>query len=150
MKAIVISFFLMCSSVVMCQTNDSVLNPPGGEPTSLTISPETVPDENQIYNLSSAEVKPDFPGGLAQFLKFIGANFKMPDVPGLRGKVFVTFIVEKDGSLSDMQILRDIGYGTGEEAIRVLKLSPKWQPATLNGKNMRVKYNLPITVQSTE
>ncbi|MNY74901.1 Gram-negative bacterial tonB protein [compost metagenome] len=58
------------------------------------------------------------------------------------------FMVEKDGSLSEFKIEKDLGYGAGDEAIRVLKLSPKWIPATENGKAVRVSYSLPITIQS--
>jgi periplasmic protein TonB len=66
----------------------------------------------------------------------------------LKGKVYVTFVVEKDGSLTDIKVLRDIGYGTGKEAIRVLSKCPKWMPGEQNGKKVRVLYSLPITIQT--
>mgnify|MGYP003411423114 CR=1 FL=1 len=69
---------------------------------------------------------------------------------GLKGKVFVSFVVEKDGSLTDIKVIRDIGYGTGKEAIRVLKQCPKWNPGEQNGKKVRVLYSLPINIQSAE
>jgi hypothetical protein len=94
--------------------------------------------------------KPEFPGGIEKFYQFVGKNYKTPSQPNLEGKIYLTFIVEKDGSLSEIKILRDIGYGTGEEAIRVLKLSPKWIPAKINNKPVRVEYNLPITIQSAK
>ena len=68
-------------------------------------------------------------------------------VKNLKGKVFVTFVVEKDGSLSDIKVIRDIGLGTGEEAIRVLKECPKWLPGEQNGQKVRVLYSLPISIQ---
>lgn len=104
--------------------------------------------ENEVYNTAGITEKPDFPGGIMEFYKFVGNNFKTPEQPNLKGKVYITFIVEKDGSLSDIKNIRDIGFGTGEEAIRVLKICPKWIPGKLNGVPVRVMYSLPITIQS--
>jgi protein TonB len=95
-------------------------------------------------------VKPDFPGGIEKFYKFVGNNYRTPEEEGLKGKVYVTFVVEKDGSLTDIKVVRDIGYGTGTEAVRVLKKCPKWNPGEQNGKKVRVQYSLPITIQSAE
>lgn len=106
--------------------------------------------DNQIYNTAGIEVKPDFPGGINKFYKFVGDNYQTPEEDGLKGKVYVTFVVEKDGSLTDIKVIRDIGYGTGKEAIRVLKKSPRWSPGVQNGKPVRVLYSLPITIQSAE
>lgn len=106
--------------------------------------------DNQIYNTAGIEVKPDFPGGINKFYKFVGDNYQTPEEDGLKGKVYVTFVVEKDGSLTDIKVIRDIGYGTGKEAIRVLKKSPRWTPGVQNGKPVRVLYSLPITIQSAE
>ena len=111
---------------------------------------EIVQEDNNVYNTAGIEVKPDFPGGMEKFYKFVGNNYKTPEEEGLKGKVYVTFVVEKDGSLTDIKVLRDIGYGTGAEAIRVLKKCPKWTPGEQNGKKVRVLYSLPITIQSAE
>ena len=107
-------------------------------------------DDTSIYNTTGIKVKPDFPGGLEKFYKFISENYKVPEEEDLKGKIFVTFVVEKDGSLSDIKVLRDIGYGTGKEAIRVLKTCPRWVPGELNGKKVRVLYSLPISIGSVE
>ena len=112
--------------------------------------PADIVDDNNIYNTAGIEVKPDFPGGMAKFYKFVGNNYRSPEEEGLAGKVYVTFVVEKDGSLTDIKVVRDIGYGTGKEAIRVLKSCPKWNPGEQNGKKVRVLYSLPITIQSAE
>ena len=104
--------------------------------------------ENEVYNTAGITEKPDFPGGIMEFYKFVGNNFKTPEQPNLKGKVYITFIIEKDGSLSDIKNIRDIGFGTGEEAIRVLKICPKWIPGKMNGVTVRVMYSLPITIQS--
>ena len=112
--------------------------------------PADIVDDNNIYSTAGIEVKPDFPGGMAKFYKYVGNNYRTPEEEGLAGKVYVTFVVEKDGSLTDIKVVRDIGYGTGKEAIRVLKSCPKWNPGEQNGKKVRVLYSLPITIQSAE
>lgn len=107
-------------------------------------------EDNNIYNTAGIEFKPDFPGGLKEFYSYIGKNFRVPDVRGLSGKIFVSFVIEKDGSVTDVKVLHDIGYGTKEEAIRVLENSPHWKPAEQNGQRVRVLYSLPISVQSSK
>jgi hypothetical protein len=97
-----------------------------------------------VYN--AAEKQPQYPGGIAAFYKFIGQNFLVPDVKDLKGKIFIQFIIEKDGSLTEIKSIRDLGNGTGEEAIRVLKLSPNWIPGEQDGKPVRVVYSLPINI----
>jgi len=109
----------------------------------------TASDEfGDVYNTAGLTEKPDFPGGIMEFYKFVGNNFKTPEQPNLKGKIYITFIVEKDGSISDVKNIRDIGYGTGDEAVRVLKLCPKWIPGKMDGVPVRVLYSLPITIQS--
>ena len=100
-------------------------------------------EDNTVYN--AVEVKPDFPGGLQKFYDFVGKNYRAPE-EDIKGKVYVQFVVEKDGSLTDIKVMRDIGYGTGAEAIRVLKKSPKWKPGIQNGRAVRVLYSLPISI----
>jgi protein TonB len=111
---------------------------------------DVVEEDNNIYNTAGIEVKPDFPGGIEKFYKFVGKNYQVPEEEGLKGKVFVSFVVEKDGSLTDIKVIRDIGYGTGKEAIRVLRSCPRWNPGEQNGKKVRVLYSLPINIQSAE
>ena len=99
----------------------------------------------------SKNTEPLFPGGMEAFYTFVGKNFKISKEANkmkLKGKIYLTFMIEKDGSLSEFKILRDIGYGTGKEAIRVLKLSPKWTPGTVDNKPAKVQYSLPITIQT--
>lgn len=112
--------------------------------------PADVVEDTNIYSSAGIEVKPDFPGGIEKFYKYVGNNYRAPEEEGLKGKVYVTFVVEKDGSLTDIKVIRDIGYGTGQEAVRVLKKCPKWNPGEQNGKKVRVLYSLPITIQSAE
>lgn len=109
----------------------------------------TVPDkENQIYDIKGIDSKPNFPGGIENFQKFLNENFVAPqDKPKLKGKVYATFIIEKDGSLSDIKIIKDLGFGTKEEAIRVLQLAPKWIPGKLKGAEVRTLNATAITVR---
>lgn len=107
--------------------------------------------EKDLYVIEEVEKLPEFPGGMNAFYKFIGKNFKMPVAVGknkIDGKAYIRFVIEKDGSLTDITTLKDPGYGIGNEAIRVLKLSPKWTAATQKGKVVRVMYTLPITFQA--
>ncbi|MDQ1167397.1 energy transducer TonB [Flavobacterium sp. SORGH_AS_0622] len=94
--------------------------------------------------------QPEFPGGIAQFYKYVGNNFRRPELDMEKTlKVYVSFVVEKDGSLTDIIVRNDPGYGVGKEAIRVLKsLKTKWKPGILDGEPVRTAYNLPITVQT--
>jgi beta-lactamase regulating signal transducer with metallopeptidase domain len=96
----------------------------------------------------NTDPKPEFPGGMKKFYQFVGKNYKTPANFKGDGKIYLTFIVENDGSLSEIKNIKDAGFGTGQEAIRVLKLSPKWIPAKINNKPVRVMYSLPITIQS--
>jgi Na+-translocating ferredoxin:NAD+ oxidoreductase RnfG subunit len=105
-------------------------------------------DENAIYNSAGLTEKPEYQGGIELFYQFVAKNYQAPRQEGLKGKVYATFIVEKDGSLTDIKVLRDIGYGTGDEAIRVLKLCPNWTPGKINDEPVRVLYSLPITIQT--
>ncbi len=97
--------------------------------------------EKEIYNVTELTEKPEFPGGMEKFYTFIGENYKTPTQPNLKGKVYATFIIEKDGRLTDIKTLKYIGHGTAEETIRVLKLSPKWTPGKVNEKPVRTQYS---------
>ncbi|WP_183566827.1 energy transducer TonB [Mucilaginibacter sp. SP1R1] len=103
-------------------------------------------DPNQIF--TSVEQVPEFPGGLDKFGAYLGRAIRYPAVArenGTQGRVIVTFVVEKDGSLTDIKVTRGIGSGCDEEAVRVLKASPKWKPGIQNGRPVRVQYSVPIS-----
>ncbi|MGV8877685.1 MAG: TonB family protein [Sphingobacteriaceae bacterium] len=108
---------------------------------------KSLPDT--IITFDKVEQLPKFPdGGDAAFGKYLASNIKYPAIAKenkIEGRVIVSFIVELDGALSDIKVLRDIGGSCGEEAIRVLKASPKWIPGMQNGKAVRVAYTCPIT-----
>jgi protein TonB len=103
-------------------------------------------DPNQIF--TSVEQVPEFPGGLDKFGAYLGKSIRYPAVArenGTQGRVIVTFVVERDGSLTDIKVTRGIGSGCDEEAVRVLKNSPKWKPGIQNGRPVRVQYSVPIS-----
>lgn len=94
------------------------------------------------------EQNPDFPGGQAGLREYLQRNLHYPAAASrasLMGKVYVSFVVNTDGSLTDIQLLKGIGYGCDEEALRVLKAMPRWKPGRQSGRAVRVKFSLPIT-----
>jgi TonB family protein len=110
-------------------------------------------DSNKIYNAAGVEVQPEFPGGITKLYVFIEKKIKISDeakAAALKGKVFVTFVVEKDGRLTDVRIIRDIGYSTKEAVLDVMKSCPNWNPAEHNGKKVRCQYSLPIIIDGTK
>jgi len=98
------------------------------------------------------ESMPEFPGGSEKMLEYLKENTHYPDEPELyaKGRVVVSFIVEKDGSVSDVKTVKSIHPSLDEEAVRVVKSMPKWKPGNLNGVPTRVKYTVPITFQLPE
>ncbi|HEY1007664.1 MAG TPA: energy transducer TonB, partial [Sphingobacteriaceae bacterium] len=106
------------------------------------------PDE--AVDFTEAGQLPQFPGGGQGFAKFLSGHIRYPAearANNITGRVIARFIVEKDGSLSDIKILRGLGYGTEEETLRVLKLSPRWTPGTKAGKPVRVTYTIPVSYE---
>ena len=86
---------------------------------------------------------------MKKFYEFVGKNYRYPAMAreqGVSGKVIMQFVVERDGSLTDIKVLRDLGLGTGEEAVRLLKSVPRWKPGIQNGRAVRVAYTLPLSL----
>ncbi len=107
--------------------------------------------EEKAYEINTVEVKPEYKGGLSKFYQFIAKNFRTPfTYDGFKGRVLVSFVIEKDGSLTEIKVLKDAGYNTAAEAIRVLSKSPKWSPAIQRGIPVRCYYVLPIVLVSNE
>ena len=141
-------------------TNKDVIESPstsgteGGTGTNTTtgsIESPTVPidDGKGINSTTELDKLPEFPGGINKFYTYVGNNFEKPEIDAVNSlKIYVSFVIEKDGSMTDIKVLRDPGYGLGKEAIRVLKsLRTKWSPGMIGSKPVRTSYNLPITVQ---
>ncbi|MBF6607786.1 MAG: energy transducer TonB [Flavobacterium sp.] len=102
--------------------------------------------QTDVRNTTEIDKKPDFPGGIAEFYKFVSANYNLPDSFKGAGRIIVMFIIEKDGSISNSEVIRDAGEGTGPEALRVMQLAPKWIPGEDKGEPVRVLYSLPISI----
>ena len=113
------------------------------------IAPEVGEVENSdfvdVYTI--VEQMPEFPGGSEKLMEFVISNTQYPQEAkekGVQGKVFVSFIVEKDGSVGEVELLRGIGFGCDEEAMRVVESLPKWIPGKQNGEAVRVRYQIPV------
>ena len=101
--------------------------------------------EKESYKYNTIEKKPEFPGGMEAFFKYIGNNYKTPKVSNLSGKIYINFVIEKDGAMSNIKVLRSSDKNLEREAIRVLKsLKVKWAPGYKDGEKMRTLYTLPI------
>ena len=101
--------------------------------------------EQEIFQI--VEEMPAYPGGDQKLMEYVAKNIKYPQIAretGIQGRVFVGFVVEPDGSVSNVKVLRGIGGGCDEEAMRVVKSMPKWKPGKQRGKAVRVSYMLPV------
>lgn len=99
------------------------------------------------------EEMPDFPGGTQKLNEYLAKNIKYPKLAkecGVQGQVFVSFVVEVDGSVSNVNVEYSLGAGCDEEAVRVVKSMPKWKPGKSHGKSLRVRYILPVHFRLTE
>lgn len=96
---------------------------------------------------TSVEQMPQYPGGDAELMRFIGGNLKYPTIAienGIEGRVVIRFVVTVDGSISDVQIVKKLDPSCDKEAVRVVKMMPKWVPGKQNGRNVPVYYTLPV------
>jgi protein TonB len=106
-----------------------------------------------IHNPEGLDVMPEPIGGAAAWAKFLQKNLRFPGVAqdqSVSGKVFLSFVIEKDGHLSNILVEKGAGYGFDEEALRVLKLAKAWKPGIQNGQPVRVKYTIPINFLLSE
>ncbi len=113
--------------------------------TPIEFEEEEEVDEDVIFTV--VEDQPQFPGGEEARQKFLEDNLRYPQMAreaGIQGTVFVTFVVETDGSVTDVQILRGIGGGCDQEAVRVVEMMPRWEPGRQRGQAVRVQFNMPI------
>lgn len=106
--------------------------------------PELMP-QREVFQI--VEEMPEFPGGESKMYEFILKNIKYPEMARenkIKGRVYVQFVVSKDGSLNKIKVLRGIGGGCDEEAVRIVKRMPKWKPGKQNGKTVPVQFTLPF------
>ena len=108
-------------------------------------APESEDDSSKDDLYINVDKKATFPGGDKEAAAFIKENLKYPeDADGAHGRVIVNIIVEEDGSISDIEIVRGVHPSLNAEAVRVVKLMPKWQPAERGGKPVRSRFNFPV------
>lgn len=102
--------------------------------------------EEEIFQV--VENQPEFPGGMAELMKFLQKNIKYPSIcqeQGIQGRVIVQFVVNTDGSIVDAQVIKPINPYLDKEALRVVSTMPKWKPGEQRGKKVRVRFTLPVT-----
>jgi TonB family protein len=129
-----------------------------GETTSYNITSSgdlhvkpTQPDNDSIYQI--VDQMPEYPGGVEAMMKYVAENVKYPEKAKdeeISGRVFISFVIEKDGSVSNVELKRGIGGGCDDEAVRVVKAMPKWKPGIKDGKPVRVSYMMPINFKLTD
>lgn len=143
-RASFISFLFLLVVSTACRTNltqADLVNP--------QLLPASVPQASAGDGtlFCDSQISPEFPGGMKALIKYIQRTISYPKAArqaGVTGRVFVSFIVELDGSLTGIQVLRGLGYGCDEEAVRVFKAMPRWKPGRQSGLPIRVRYNLPV------
>lgn len=117
-------------------TEDSVVN---------TIKVQSKVDANLVFDF--VDKMPEFPGGQVEMIKFLSKNINYPTVAldqGLQGSIYVQFVIWKDGSVREVKVLRGVGSSLDNEAIRVIKMMPNWEPGTQRGIPVNTRYTLPI------
>ena len=106
-------------------------------------SVDTLPDS--VFDVTDEQM-PSFPGGVEALMQYISENLRYPNTEeDVTGRVVISLIVEKDGSLSDFKVVRSLDPVFDEEALRVVRSMPRWTPGTQNGKAVQVRYNIPVT-----
>ncbi|TDP03774.1 energy transducer TonB [Flavobacterium sp. 245] len=113
------------------------------------ISGTSIDENNNQYTYKFPFEKPIPAKGMSDFYRYIGRHYATPKVEGLQGKVYITFIIDKDGNPTKLKIIKDIGYNTGKEAIKTILGYGKWIPGKFKGIPKEVLYSLPLTIQAT-
>ncbi|WP_257666642.1 energy transducer TonB [Parapedobacter tibetensis] len=111
------------------------------------IDAEVTESGGSDHIFQSVEINPEPPGGMKAFMDWVSKNYQYPQAAmdaGVNGQVQISFVVERDGSLTDLKVTRDLKYGTGDAALKLLQKAPKWSPGIQNGRPVRVAYTLPI------
>ena len=147
---------LLCFILVLGCTHEDVLIAPDSTEVPKAIAEvddnsNAVDTDNDIFTV--VEKMPEFSGGSKAYSRYMGENLKYPKEArskGIQGKVLVTFIVNKDGSVSDHQLLRGIGAGCDEEALRVLMEMPNWKPGEQRGRQVRTMMKAAVTFKLPE
>ena len=129
------------------QGNDEAAPTIEDNPSELVVEAPAPVVEDKTYEMFDIQKPPSFPGGEKELLKFLAQNIKYPPLArenNIQGNVALTFVVNKNGSVSDVTVLRDIGGGCGKEAVRVVNSMPRWNPGEANGNPVKVRFTLPV------
>ncbi|OUJ73260.1 energy transducer TonB [Hymenobacter crusticola] len=130
---------------LLAQSLSAPLDAPAGE--HVTALPSTQPATGDPLVYYTAEEMPTFPGGDQAFLQFIKAKVHYPDEAlqrNLSGKVYIGFVVDEEGRILDPKVVRGLGAGLDQEALRLVRIMPWWRPGRVNGRPVRVAYTLPV------
>jgi protein TonB len=128
MKKIIVLLMLLYSIATFSQSNEKL-------------------EDNTIYNTAGIDVKPEFPGGLEKLNALVNESYlKAGFESEIKGKVYSIFVIEKDGSLSDVKILRKVDPLKAKALIQILQNLPKWNPGKQNGQIVRVLYTIPLVI----
>lgn len=119
------------------------------DPIDFNIGLDTIPEEEAevIFDPYALEKQPSFPGGYEAFNKFLNQHLKYPSKASrndVQGQVFMRFVIDTDGSIIDVEVMKGIGFGCDEEAKRVLESSPKWNPGKQRGREVKVRMSVPV------
>lgn len=112
----------------------------------IVVEPEVVEEVDEVVDF--ADIMPEYPGGAAALMAYLGKSIKYPIRPqedGVQGKVIVQFVVDKDGSISNPTVAKSVHPDLDREALRVIQSMPKWKPGVVKGRTVRVKYTVPVT-----
>ena len=141
---------LFFSALVFCAVLSNAQTPQGEPQDSsrqIVEAPSAPVVGETTYELFDLENPPEFPGGEAGLMQMIAQNLNYPDSAAesnISGLVVATFVIDKGGAITNIQIIRDIGYGCGDEVRRILMLLPRWKPGIANGHPVKVRYTLPV------
>jgi len=133
-------------------TNEAITGP-SAPVTGMVTGPAVIGegnDEEEIFQV--VEEMPEFPGGMEALLKYLGTNIKYPTIAqeqGIQGRSIIEFVVNKDGSIVDPNVIKSLDPSCDKEALRVIKAMPKWKPGKQRGKPVRVKYTVPVQFRLT-
>ncbi|UYZ64776.1 energy transducer TonB [Hymenobacter weizhouensis] len=136
---------LLCWSAAHAQSGPAVVLADTSLQPEPTAAAAAAPAPVQVY--FTADVMPSFPGGEAGFQKFLRSSTKYPEEAlqqGISGKVHVRFVVDEKGRIRDAEVIKGVGYGLDEEALRLVRIMPWWTPGTIQDQPIRVSYALPI------
>ena len=149
-------FIMLDTDLMNCETpdifnqddlNKKPIEAVAVEEVSAAVVEEVIEVEEAKPIFTIVEEMPSFPGGEGELAKFLGANIVYPQIAkesGIQGTVYVSFVVDSKGKVTDVRVLRGIGGGCDEEALRVVRMMPSWRPGKQNGQSVRVQFNMPI------